>query len=35
MDTEDGDFGNPSNLQEGKPEKTIVPPIEDAPHGIF
>lgn len=32
MDTEDGDFGNPSNLQEGKPEKTIVPPIEDAPH---
>ncbi|XP_011047152.1 PREDICTED: YLP motif-containing protein 1 isoform X2 [Populus euphratica] len=32
MDTEDGDFGSPSNLQEGKPEKTIVPPIEDAPH---
>lgn len=37
MDTEDGDIGNdPSSLQEGKPEKTIIPPIEDdAPHGIF
>ncbi|KAJ6676801.1 YLP MOTIF CONTAINING PROTEIN NUCLEAR PROTEIN ZAP [Salix viminalis] len=34
MDTEDGDIGNdPSSLQEGKPEKTIIPPIEDdAPH---
>ncbi|KAF9667768.1 hypothetical protein SADUNF_Sadunf15G0057800 [Salix dunnii] len=34
MDTEDGDICNDSSsLQEGKPEKTIVPPIEDdEPH---